>query len=187
MNRQYLSGGFIVLVITMLFASCSSNKQNRLYLLSDTGWQETDSLDISNKKQILFFFDSECPVCNLYTHTLSTLSKDYQSIGWILIIPKHSDTANAYEYFKSVGFKGLVMYDKDNFLVKKYKATTTPQVILINKGNTVYSGKIDDKVKALGSFKDQSSSNYLRDAIEALLVKKEPQIKYTKPVGCLIQ
>jgi thioredoxin-related protein len=187
MNRLYLGEGFIFLVVSILFVSCSSTKQNRLYVVSETGWQKTDSLDISNKKQVYIFFDTECPVCNLYTHTLSSLSNDYQSLGWIIIIPKHSDTANAYEYFKKVDFKGLVLYDKDNYLVKKYKATTTPQVILLNKENKVYSGKIDDKVKALGSYREKASSNYLRDAIEALLVKQEPQIKYTKPVGCLIQ
>src|SRR5690606_3557288 len=123
MNRLQSIPCFILLSLVMLLASCKTKKENQLCILSETGWQETDSFNFI-KKQAFIFFDSECPVCNLYTHTLSSLSKEYQSINWYLIIPKHSDTSNAIEYYyQNFGFKGVVIYDPDNNLVKKHKAT----------------------------------------------------------------
>ena len=73
-------------------------------------------------------------------------------------------------------------------LTQRYKATVTPQAVLVNKADEMlYSGKIDDWVVSLGKKKKTPTKHYLDEAIQAGVAGLEVRVKQTTPIGCLIE
>lgn len=63
-------------------------------------------------------------------------------------------------------------------LAKYLKATTTPEVfVLNNKGEVVYSGAIDNWAIDLGEKRQVITEFYLKDALNALLQNKKIAVK----------
>ncbi|MEJ6751528.1 MAG: alkyl hydroperoxide reductase, partial [Bacteroidia bacterium] len=67
-------------------------------------------------------------------------------------------------------------------------ASVTPEFFLIDSSATIlYQGMMDDRILALGSYKQQWDEYYLVDAIEATLAGKEVVLKKTEPIGCVLE
>ena len=66
-----------------------------------------------------------------------------------------------------------------------YGVTTTPQMFVVDRGNVVYQGAIDDRSSFFGLLRDRSTArNYVRQALEELLDGKPISVPETKPYGC---
>ncbi len=78
--------------------------------------------------------------------------------------------------------------DEEQVLTKKYSATTTPEVIVVNNrtGDVLYRGKVDNSFEAIGKKRQVITEHYLRWALESILQGKPIQTKETQPVGCFI-
>jgi hypothetical protein len=64
----------------------------------------------------------------------------------------------------------------------------TPEFFFIDSSATIlYQGMMDDRILALGSYKQQWDEYYLVDAIEATLAGKEVVLKKTEPIGCVLE
>jgi len=143
--------------------------------------------DDFTQSTVVIAYDPECPVCLLYKTSLDYLSKTFTDVDWKVIVPMGSDTNLTKEKFY-LDTKVSFYYDTNNQFLKNINATTTPQVFLFDqKGNEIYNGKIDNRVKALGVKTDKPDSLYLTDALRAFSQNTLPLIKKTIPIGCYIQ
>lgn len=81
-----------------------------------------------------------------------------------------------------------VIIDKKFRLSKKFKASVTPEVFLLNeKEQVLYHGAIDNWYYALGKNRLEISDHYLDDAVTQAL-NQQPIIRpFVKPVGCFIE
>jgi len=77
----------------------------------------------------------------------------------------------------------VVLRDADRSVADRYEAQTTPHVFLIDRqGILRYRGAVDDV-----SFRQREPTRfYLREAVEALLAGRLPEIADVQPFGCTI-
>lgn len=80
-----------------------------------------------------------------------------------------------------------VILDEDGKIGKLYEAKTTPHMFVINKeGKIAYMGSIDDRPTA-DKEDIKTANNYVRVAIDALLLGNKPNTTVTSPYGCSIK
>jgi thiol-disulfide isomerase/thioredoxin len=135
------------------------------------------------------FLSPECPLCQNYTRTLNQLEHQYAIKVTIHgIVPgKTWKTSDLTSFAAKYKLAFSLEQDRDLKLTHSLHATTTPEAILLGSDNTViYQGAIDNWYKALGRASGKPTQNYLQDAIDYTLRHKQPPIKKTEPVGCLI-
>src|SRR5947209_11469240 len=75
------------------------------------------------------------------------------------------------------------LYDEDQSAARSYGATRTPEVFLFDEDRTLrYHGAIDSDFE-----ESAGMENYLRDALNLLLIGREPMVDETPPLGCVIK
>ena len=81
-----------------------------------------------------------------------------------------------------------LLEDTENYLIKKLKATTTPEAFFYSKNHQLlYRGAIDNCFYALGRYRPQATEHYLQNAINQYLNNDKITISNTKAVGCFIE
>jgi peroxiredoxin len=135
------------------------------------------------------FLSPECPICKNYSKTLNEMNARWkQQVSFVGIVPGKSYSKkdiNAFAHSYNISFP--LYTDKSFALSKKLQATTTPEVVLIDKtGKIRYRGAIDNWFVDLGKNRSKPTSNYLENAISQSLGGQAVIIYSTKPVGCLI-
>lgn len=149
----------------------------------------------SAKGFIVVFTCNECPYAKAYQNRLIELDKEYKSKGYPVIAINPNDeeiaTGDTFEAMKKraneKGYTFPYLKDETQEVYKKYGATRTPHVYVLNKdgGELIvsYIGTIDDNYKDASSVKQ----TYLADAVDALIDGESPDPNYTKAVGCSIK
>lgn len=152
--------------------------------------QKESGISFKDKPLSLFVFLSpECPLSQNYTSTINQLNGKFRDqVNVFGIVPGNAYTLNEVKDFENKYQTVFEIFiDTKQLLTNYLKAVVTPQAILLNnKGDIVYSGSIDDWVKALGKTKPQPTQAYLRDAIEQSLAGVPVKITRTKAFGCRI-
>ncbi|HET7897019.1 MAG TPA: redoxin family protein, partial [Flavisolibacter sp.] len=118
--------------------------------------------------QVFVFLSPECPLCKNYSLVLNTLQKKFgKKVQFAGIVPGRTYTdEDVQQFVKDYKVQFPVYIDLQKELSNYVKATTTPEVVLLNKsGGLVYRGAIDDWVQALGQNKAKPKQRYLEDAI----------------------
>ena len=80
------------------------------------------------------------------------------------------------------GFTFAYIYDPSQDIGRAFGAAVTPHAFVLDKSrNVVYMGAIDDE-------QDESAvkEHYLRDAVDAALAGKAPDVTKSKQFGCSI-
>ena len=139
---------------------------------------------------VLFIFLSpECPLCKNYMPVLNAVQQQYnETVKVIGIVPGRTYTATAVNAFVKKYKAGFLLFiDPQKKLTNYLHAAVTPEVILLNsQSELVYRGAIDNRVKALGIQKGQSTENYLTDAIAQYQQHTSIAVKRKQAIGCLI-
>jgi thioredoxin-related protein len=141
------------------------------------------------KWAMIVFFDVECPICQTYTRRLQVLYEKHNSqIDFIVVYPtKNTKQKDIQQFQKEYDFKLPFVIDTRHEWVRKWNATTTPEVILCDSKNKIlYRGSIDNQFVGLGKFRPKMTESYLLMAIEAVIDGQEIDLKTTEPIGCLI-
>ena len=87
------------------------------------------------------------------------------------------------ERAKEKGFNFPYLHDETQQTGHNYGAQKTPHVFVLDQQRKLaYVGAIDDNMEA-----SEVKSQYLRDALDALLAGKQPPKAETKAVGCGIK
>lgn len=153
--------------------------------------------DFSDAKGFVVVFTcNNCPYAKAYQDRLIALDKKYKAKGYPVVAVNPNDPsvepADSYENMvkraKEKGYTFPYLYDESHQVYKKYGATNTPHIYVLQKGSSgdlvvKYIGTIDD------NYQDASAVRkpYIENAIEALLQNKEPDPSFTKAIGCSIK
>lgn len=139
--------------------------------------------------RVLVFLDTECPICQKTTQRVQALAKMYpKQVHFEAVYPTETVTRREVDRFeRQFAFTLPHHLDPTHRLVRKYDATTTPEVILLSPKNEVlYRGSVDNQFYKLGRYRPEPTEFYLRDAIDATLHNQPVAVRDRQPVGCLI-
>ncbi|MGH1362954.1 MAG: redoxin domain-containing protein [Calditrichia bacterium] len=143
--------------------------------------------DYSDKNAVvLIFLSTRCPVSNAYNERIVALANDYAAKGVAFIginSNRNEKMPGIKKHATKNGFTFPVLQDVGNKVADSFDASVTPEVVLLDKSQTIqYHGRIDDSQKA--SYVKQSD---LRLALDALLAAKVVGEAKTNAFGCSIK
>jgi peroxiredoxin len=162
------------------------------FALKNTNGKMVSLAGIKNAKgYIVVFTCNACPYAVMYEDRLIALHNTYAAKGYsvVAINPNSSVSDNEakaamLERSNDKGFPFAYLADDNNEIWKKYGASRTPHVYLLDKQRKVqYIGAIDDNAKTAADVKVK----YLENAIAALENGKSPDPSFTKAIGCTIK
>ncbi|EDY84431.1 antioxidant, AhpC/TSA family [Verrucomicrobiia bacterium DG1235] len=158
--------------------------------------------DFSDSELLLVMFTcNHCPTAQYYEERIKQLVTDYEGKGVATVAISPNDPASvrldelgwavradSFEEMKEHaverGFNFPYLYDGENEEVsKQYGPLVTPHAFLFDADRKLrYVGAIDDSERP-----QHVTTHYLRDAIDALLEGKQPEVAQTKIVGCSVK
>ena len=152
--------------------------------------------DFKGKIVVLESYNSDCPFCeNHYkTGAMQELQKDSAAKGVVWLIVDSVNTKNfSYRTPEQAG-KELAdrkitatawIDDNSGAIGHLYGMETTPHMFVIAADGTLaYGGAIDNRPQPFGD--PRTARNYVREAVNQLLVGKPVEISQTKPYGCAV-
>jgi len=146
--------------------------------------------DLKDAKAVVVIFScNHCPVAQAYEERIQQLTKDFKDRGVKLVAISVSrfpqdDFAKMHAHAKERSFNFPYLQDLSQETGRRYGATNTPQVFVLNaEKKIVYMGAFDDAWDA----PDEVKEPYTRLAVEAVLAGKTPEVQETRQVGCTIE
>ena len=199
MIRMFLASCAAICVLSLGPGSTSAAKFNKKVDIGDqaSAWKDlqgTDgkmhSLEDYKKADVLViaFTCNHCPVANAYEARFNKLMEDFGDKKVQFIAISVSDNAvdsldNMKQRAKEKGYKFDYLQDLSQESARAYGATVTPHLFVLDKDRKIaYMGAFDDSMNPA-----QVEKNYVRDAVEALIAGKLPEIKESLQFGCGIQ
>lgn len=153
--------------------------------------QRTDSKAAQADQPLtaVVFLATDCPISQKYIGELKHIDSLFHTKVSIKgVVPGNIKQDEIDQFISEYQINFPVVTDADYKLVKKYHATITPEVFLINDRNHIYyQGAIDNWFFDLGKYRQHITEHYLIDAIKAVLEGQSPVVKKTESVGCVIQ
>ncbi len=149
----------------------------------------------SAKGFTVIFICNHCPYVKAYEDRIIALDKKYKSKGYPVIAISPNDPVvypeDSYENMivraEEKGYSFPYLFDETGDICRKYGATHTPQVYLLEKkgGDLIlrYTGAIDNNSQEASKV----TVPYLSNAIDALLAGGPPNPSFTKAIGCGIK
>lgn len=139
---------------------------------------------------VFFFIAHDCPISNSYAPEISRIAADYSPKKYRFYVVYTEDDLKAKDAKKHAtdyGFICPALLDPKHMLVKRLKATITPEAIVVGEdGKTRYQGRIDDRYIDFGKMRHQAGVHDLRLALDALSANKPVPAAHTKAIGCFI-
>ena len=136
---------------------------------------------------VLAFTCNHCPVATMYEGRFIQFVRDYQKKGVAFVALSVSTLpADGLDNMKKradeKGFNFDYLHDPGQAIGRAYGATVTPHLFVLNKARRIaYMGAFDDKMNPASV-----TRHYVRDAVDALLAGKQPEITETRQFGCAI-
>lgn len=140
--------------------------------------------DYRGRIVIVNFWSAECPHAERFDVDITASLPQW---GTDVILLSVASNANEPEGMLAATARRrkipVVLRDADQRVADRYGARTTPHVFLIDRqGILRYRGAVDDV-----SFQQREPTRfYLKEAIEALLADRLPEVTEVQPFGCAI-
>jgi peroxiredoxin len=137
----------------------------------------------------VIFTCNHCPVAQACEDRFKQLTGDFKSRDVAVVAISVSrfaadDFPKMQARAKEREFNFPYLQDPSQEIGRKYGATNTPQVFVLNRERKiVYMGAFDDNWE----FADEVQEPHARRAVEAVLAGKTPDVTETRPVGCSIE
>jgi len=144
-----------------------------------------------NPASVFIFLLPDCPSCQAYSVTLNELYATFKSNGVAFygVFPGSyytMDEMKAYQHDFHVLFP--LITDPDKKLLKSLGAKIAPEVFVVDaSGQTLYHGRIDDWMYAVGKKKLSATTHELKDVLTAFVQHRPLKTKATPAVGCIIE
>ncbi|MGK0237209.1 MAG: peroxiredoxin [Candidatus Pelagisphaera sp.] len=158
--------------------------------------------DFDEAKLLLVVFTcNHCPTAQYYEERIKDLATDYKDKGVALVAISPNDPASvrldelgwavrgdSFDEMKAHainrGFNFPYLYDGENEEVsKQYGPAVTPHAFLFDADRKLrYVGAIDDSERI-----QHVTAHFLRNALDALLDGRQPEVAETKVVGCSVK
>jgi peroxiredoxin len=154
--------------------------------------------DLKGKYVVLEWWNNGCPVVGKHYESgnIPKLQKEFmdQGVVWLTICSSapgkqgYVTAENANEVMKRMGGRPTdILLDPTGATGRAYKATATPQLVLISpKGEMLYNGAIDDNPRASGEA-ILKSENYLRRAWAEVKAGQPVSVPVTQAYGCSVK
>ncbi len=136
---------------------------------------------------VLVFLSFDCPVANSYAAPLSELHQKYakQGVRWIGVCCSDQPAEQLAQQAKDFHLSFPVYADPDFVVAEAVKATTTPEVFVLDHHRVLrYRGRIDDTYYARLRKNARTTQHDLQAAIDAVLAGKPVAVPATRPIGC---
>jgi thiol-disulfide isomerase/thioredoxin len=155
------------------------------------GTSYSDS-DFADPLLVVVFSCNHCPYVQAYEERMIAFQREYGARGVRVVAVNANDLASyptdSFEHMVSRaterGFNFTYLRDEEQVVAEAFGATHTPQFFLFDGERRLrYCGKMDDNWQNPSQVRER----YLRDAVEALLNGKEPEITETFSIGCTIK
>lgn len=157
--------------------------------LLDGGRFDQQEVLRSAKAAVFVMTSVGCPVSIMYAPRIAALEREYSARGvrFVFVNPVGAESlAEMQVQAREQGFKGRYIPDADGLASEALGARTTTEAFVLDAGGVLrYRGAVDDQY-GVGAAKDAARTQFLRDAIEAVLSGKTPSIAVTNAPGCLI-
>ncbi len=187
----------------LIIAGCQTSNQNPIYpylnvtnpisiqvsnLKGETfNWENLQQ----NKATAFIFISPECPLCENYSLTINTLQKQFKNekIELIGIVPGNYYSVEQIDSFLTTYQLNIqVLLDTQYAFCNFFNAKVTPEVFVVNaKSETIYEGKIDNWIQALGIKRRVITKFYLEEAFQSIVNNTPLSISKTEAIGCLIE
>ncbi len=143
----------------------------------------------AEKPVVVAMVSSSCPVSKRLVPTLARLEKEYaaKGVAFVLIAPTSTDSTDDLQAaFKSAGLTVPCLRDPKNEFLAALGARATTDAFVIDAGRTlIYRGAVDDQY-GIGYSREAARHTYLKDALEATLAGRSPEIAATEAPGCAL-
>ncbi len=168
------------------------------FTLTDTKGQSHSLSDFAGKWVVLEWTNHGCPYVKKHYNSgnMQSLQEKYTDSGvvWLSICSSapgkqgHMDNAGWQAAIADKGIKATaVLIDEDGAVGKRYGATTTPHMFVINPdGDLVYRGAIDS-VRSTDAADIEQADNYVAAVLDAGMAGEELPYESTKPYGCSVK
>ncbi|TAE09243.1 MAG: thioredoxin family protein [Bacteroidetes bacterium] len=163
------------------------------FSLKSTEGKQVALKDYKDAKGYLVIFTcNHCPYAKMYEDRIIELHKTFEAQGYPVVAINPNDPTiqpddsfdKMQERAKEKSFKFAYLFDETQETARKFGATKTPHVFLLDKERKVrYIGAIDDNAQDAS----QASKFYVADAIKELLKGATVSVNNTKAVGCSIK
>lgn len=196
MKRILVYIATVLLFISPVFAA-ELHKPAPNFTLTDSHGKEVSLEEFRGKTVVLEWFNKGCPFVQKHYRggAMQSLQSDYseKEVVWLAINstnPKHRDFLNEEKTNEVISEwkikNATLLLDPEGTAGKLYDAKTTPHMFVVNpEGVLVYEGAIDDDSDVYSD--PRKAKNYVRGALDDLLVGKEPSTSETKPYGCSVK
>ena len=177
-----------LLLTSVVILSCK--KEKKVFQTFDHKAFMLDTMN-GSRGSLYVFLAPECPLSENYTLTINQLQAQFADSGlrfYAVISGQLFDSAAIGFYANRFPLGLPLLVDTGYYFSDQFKATTTPEAVLLNeKSEVVYQGAIDNWATALTQLTAAPTRNYLMDAMNSVLKKQAVKISKTKSVGCFIE
>ena len=132
---------------------------------------------------------NHCPYVRAWEDRLGEIARDAAEVGVRVVAVNANDyPGDSFDDMRDraaeKGFPFPYVRDASQEVARAYGAERTPEVFLVDPtGTVVYHGAIDDNYDDPAAVREP----YLRNAIDALIAERAPEVTQTAPVGCTIK
>jgi len=136
------------------------------------------------KVLVICFTCNGCPVAQAYEPRFAEFVKAYgdKGVQFVAINCNSDETLEEIgERITASGIEFAYVADASGQAARDYGASVTPQLFVLDGERKVaFTGPFDDDMQKPGV-------NYVRDAVDALLEGRQPEITSARPFGCRIK
>jgi peroxiredoxin len=193
--------GFALATVALAASvACAAGRFNKVVSIGDAApdWANIEGTDgkqhslsdYKDAKMIVEIFTcNHCPVAQLYEDRLIQLQSDYAAKGVKLVAISVSNVqgdglAEMKAKAQEKGFNFPYLHDPTQAAGRAIGAQHTPQAFVLDANRKiVYMGGIDNK----WDNPEAVTKTYLRDAIDAALAGRAPEVQETRATGCGIE
>jgi hypothetical protein len=156
----------------------------------DIAGKPVDPFALAANARVFIFVRTDCPVSNRYAPELKRLSDEFAPRGTVFSIvyaDPDETRENIRQHVAQYGFPGTVIRDPAHVLVRRAKATVTPEAAVFSAtGKLLYHGRIDNRFAELGKVMAKPTRRDLEDAIGAALDGRPQPEAFAPAVGCYL-
>ena len=186
-------------VLLIRISPAPAAKFNKIVDIGDkpVAWKDLEGVDgkthsLSDYKDaevlVIAFTCNHCPVANAYEARFNEFAGAYKDkkVQFVAISVSDSDVdslENMTERAKEKGYKFDYLQDLSQETARAYGALVTPHLYVLDRDRKIaYMGAFDNSMNPA-----KVEKHYVKDAVDALLKGKEPEVKESLQFGCGIQ
>ncbi len=143
-----------------------------------------------NDYSVYIFVAEKCPISIYMAKPLQEAYKKFgNEVDFYAVFPmKNSTHKSANKFLKEYGLSDFnIKLDNYQGFAKKLEATITPEAVVLNeKGEVVYRGRISDAYRAPGKMKHGPRKNEMLKVLENLTNGEAIPKPWADAVGCYI-